>query len=313
MSESGSGGPVRRRRIAGETPPVPTTKKTSPITRGATKKVAAAKKSAPKKAAPVNRVASPVNKAASKKAVPLKKAASEQAVSKEAAARETAAKKLASKTPRNSSTATASPVPPPGAGPTAPAPVRPTRPLVQPDVRTKVVAPAGRPSQRDLLWLVPAMVVAVAVLALGGISAFSGVSDATSGGGGLASAQRAASSAAGSAAETIFSYRYDRLPEHLTESKVLMTPDFAKDFDKIAPALDEIAPQRQVQVEAVSRSAAALGCGDECSDTKVNVLVFLDQARLADGSKQPDVIGNRIKVTMVKSGSSWLVNDIRAL
>ena len=110
-----------------------------------------------------------------------------------------------------------------------------------------------------------------------------------------------------------FSYRYDKLSEHLTESKALMTPTFAKDFDKIAPALDEIAPQRQVQVEAVSRSAAALGCGDECSETKVNVLVFLDQARLADGSKQPDVIGNRITVSMVERNGTWLVNDIRAL
>ena len=117
-------------------------------------------------------------------------------------------------------------------------------------------------------------------------------------------------SAATAAAETIFSYSFDKLPEHLTESKKLMTASFAKDFEKIAPALDEIAPQRRVQVEAVGRNAAALSCGDECSPGTVNVLVFLDQARLVDGSKQPDVIGNR---KMVHRGGVWLVADIRAV
>jgi len=63
----------------------------------------------------------------------------------------------------------------------------------------------------------------------------------------------------------------------------------------------------------VGRNAAALSCGDECSPGTVNVLVFLDQARLVDGSKQPDVIGNRITMKMVHRGGVWLVADIRAV
>ena len=122
-----------------------------------------------------------------------------------------------------------------------------------------------------------------------------------------ASNEKAASAAATAAAETIFSYQFNKLDEHLTDSKKLMTSKFAKEFEKIAPALDDIAPQRQVQVQAVGRNAAALSCGDECSPGTVNVLVFLDQARLVDGSKQPDVIGNRITMKMVHrdGNGSW--------
>ncbi|WP_332644038.1 hypothetical protein [Aeromicrobium sp.] len=171
----------------------------------------------------------------------------------------------------------------------------------------------GGPSRRDLKWLIPSIAAAVAALIVGVLLAVDGVQDIRNNDGDRASTERAASAAASAAAETIFSYQYDKLDEHLADSKKLMTSKFAKDFEKIAPALDDIAPQRRVQVEAVGRNAAALSCGDECSPGTVNVLVFLDQARLIDGSKEPDVIGNRITLKMVHRDGVWLVDDIRAV
>jgi hypothetical protein len=245
---SDSGGPVRRRRIAGESKPAAPTKKAAP------------------RKTPV--------------------------VRKPAIAKPTFAK----------------------------SPVAKKTPVVEPPSPKTSNAPAsgpgdrGGPSARDLLWLVPATLVAGAALIVGGWLTVKGASDL--GGGGdddLVSSQRQAASAAGTAAETVFSFRYDQLDEHVSASKALMTPKFAKDFDKIAPVLTELAPQRKIVVQAETRDAAALNCGDECSDTKANILVFIDQARLVGDAKEPTVFANRITISMVKRDGTWLVNNIRAL
>ena len=170
-------------------------------------------------------------------------------------------------------------------------------------------AAGSRPSRRDLAWLVPATLLALASLVAGiylVINPPGGTDD-------VETTDRQASAAAARAAETIFSYRYDELDDHLKASKALMTPTFAKEFDKIAPALTELAPQRKIVVEAAAREAAALPCGDDCSSTKADVLVFVDQARLVGDAAQPTVFANRIKVSMVKDSDGWRVANIRAL
>jgi Mce-associated membrane protein len=170
-------------------------------------------------------------------------------------------------------------------------------------------SPGSRPSRRDLAWLVPATLLALASLVAGIYL----VVNPPGAGDDLDSSQRQASSAAAGAAETIFSFRYDQLDQHLKASKALMTPAFAKQFDSIAPALTELAPQRQIVVKAATREAAALPCGKDCSTTKADVLVFVDQARLVGDATQPTVFANRIKVSMVKSSDGWRVANIRAL
>ena len=247
---SNSEGPIRRRRIAGESKPA------APAKKAVAKKVAA-------------------KKAPAKKAAPVK-------------------------------VSIAKPPPP------APKVVAPTRPVARPaEVATKDRGLAGPPA-KELRWLIPAALIAVAALIAGSWFAVDQISHNGSDDS-VATSNRQAASAAGSAAQTIFSFTYDKLPEHLTASKALMTKSFAKQFDKIAPALTELAPQRKIQVQAVARNAGAMECGDTCSPTKANILVFVDQARLIGTSKEPTVFGNRITVSMVKQHGSWLVADIRAL
>jgi hypothetical protein len=265
---SDSNGPVRRRRIAGESAPA-----------------------APVAKPPVARKKLGVKKPVAKKAVP---AAPATPVAPRAVPRATA--KVA--TPVRKPVA-------PEATVTAPAPTAPAR---VPSRR-----PAGsRPSRRDLLWLVPATLVAIAALVAGVFMVVDppGSDDSA---GALDTSRRQASAAAASAAETIFTFRYDQLDEHLEASKALMTPAFSKEFDEIAPALTELAPQREIVVQAVTRESAAIACGDECSADRADVLVFVDQARLVGDSGEPTVFANRIKVTMVKDDDGWLVSDIRAL
>jgi Mce-associated membrane protein len=257
---SDTNGPVRRRRIAGESGPAAPAKK--PVTRRAVARQALAAKAPTAKA--------PVAKAPDAK-TPVAKVSVARAT--------TATKPSVAKAP--AAGAASSPE------------------------RTR-----SGPGRRDWLWLVPAVLVAVASIVAGTFLVLNqlGSDDAD-----IEASGRQASSAAGTAAETIFSFRYDQLDQHLKESKALMTPAFAKEFDKIAPALTELAPQRKIVVEAVTRESAAMPCGDDCSATAADVLVFVDQARLVGDSTTPTVFANRIKVSMVKKADGWVVSNIRAL
>lgn len=152
----------------------------------------------------------------------------------------------------------------------------------------------------------------VAAVAFGGWFGFTGVSDWRDDSG-IVDAHDKAASAAASAGETIFTYQYNQLPQHLKDSKATMTKSFAKKFDSIAPALQDLAPQRKIQMKATVRNAAAIECGDKCRSDRATILVFIDQARLADGSTKPTVFGNRIELVMVKQDGRWLVSNIKAL
>jgi hypothetical protein len=232
-----------------------------------------------------NKPAAPVNKPLARQ-VPARKAAARKAAVQKAAVPPTPAKTVATpKVTRTPKVAASSPA----------------------------AESSGGSTGLDLRWLVPAVLVAVAALVAGVLLTVNGVQHVRSEGGDLDASREQAVSAAGSAAETIFSFSSDKLKEHDSASKALMTKSFVKDFDKVSPALTELATQRKVVVKAVAREAAPQACGDECSPDKVTVLVFLDQARLLASSKQPTVFANRISVSMVKTDEGWLVNNIRAL
>jgi Mce-associated membrane protein len=66
-------------------------------------------------------------------------------------------------------------------------------------------------------------------------------------------------------------------------------------------------------VKATVRNAAAIECGDKCRPDRATVLVFIDQARVADDAEKPTVFGNRIKLMMVEQDGRWLVDNIDAL
>ena len=224
-----------------------------------------------------------------KPAVPAKKPAARKVPARAAAAKKAATQK-------------ATVVPPAKPAPTVKVARTPKAPKPASDKR-----PAAGPR-----WVIPAALVAAAVLVLGAVLTFQGVQHVRNAGDRLDDAREQATSAAASAVETVFTYKYNELDAHLTSSTALMTPSFAKTFKKYEPALQEAAQQRNVQMQSVVGDAAALPCGDECSTTKMDVLVFYDQARLTSESKTPTVFSNRASVSMVKTDDGWLVDDIRA-
>jgi hypothetical protein len=212
------------------------------------------------------------------------------------------------------------PAPKPAAPAKPPTPVaRPARSKPKPPVEAEVqpaaapVAPGpDDPSRRPSPALVALLVVTVAALAFGAFFGVRGWQDWQDSHG-IVDAHEKAASTASSAAETIFSYEYDKLDDHMDDAKATMTKAFAKKFESIAPALNDLAPQRKIQVKASTRDAAAVDCGTSCDADRADVLVFVDQARLADGSKEPTVFANRITMSMVRQNGSWLVDDIEAL
>lgn len=180
-----------------------------------------------------------------------------------------------------------------------------------PPSSTPEVEPSG-PRRRPQPGRVLLVAMTVAALVFGAFFGYRGVVEWRQTHG-VDGAHAQAAETAASAAETIFSYRYDQLDQYLEDSKDVMTPSFAKEFETISPALNDLAPQRKIQVEATARDAAALPCGDDCTRSEATVLLFVDQARLADGSQVPTVFGNRVELSMVERDGRWLVDDIKAL
>ena len=198
--------------------------------------------------------------------------------------------------------------------PKPPAPEAPSRPAA-PEVPT-TTAPAARTRR----FRVPSvsrrfgalLALTVAALVFGAVFGVKGLMEWRADSGIVEAHEEAATSAA-SAGETIFTYQYNQLAEHLKDAKATMTPDFAKEFESIAPALQDLAPQRKIQVKATVRNAAPEDCGSKCSPDQATVLVFIDQARVADGAEKPTVFGNRIELRMVQEDGRWLVDEIKAL
>lgn len=283
---STSEGPQKRRRIAGESkpgerPPVPPAKKV--VRRPVARPGAPAQRTAP---APqeVPREESP---------------GAQSTVQDDAAQTAPAAPRIAPRVSRR-------PERPAGEVAAAPPATSPTSSVGADTAGT------GQPGRHVRLTDVALALIALAAVAFGVVFGYRGLADWRSTHG-VEGAHAKAAEAAASAAETIFTYRYDRLEQYKKDASDVMTSSFAKDFETISPALQDLAPQRRIQVKATTRDAAPENCGDDCESSRAQVLVFVDQARLADGSSVPTVFGNRVRMTMVERDGRWLVDDIKAL
>ena len=198
--------------------------------------------------------------------------------------------------------------------PKPPAPEVPST-SVAPDVPSTAAAePRSRRFrlQRMSTRLGALVALTVAAVVFGAVFGVKGFMEWRSDGGIVEAHEKAATTAA-EAGETIFTYQFDQLPKHLEDAKATMTPSFAKKFESIAPALQELAPQRKIQVKATVRNAAAIECGNKCRDDRATILVFIDQARVASDAEEPTVFGNRVELEMVERDGRWLVDNIDAL
>lgn len=195
-------------------------------------------------------------------------------------------------------------------------PKLPKRPKADPAPPTASELPAAPPRsdavrvprRRPSAVLVTLLILAIASVGFGAYGTWRGVNEWRSSN--FAEAHADAAAAAASAVETIYSYRYNALDEHMRAAQATMTPKFAKSLPPLTQVLKRLAPQRKAQVKAVVRYAAAKECGDNCSPHKATVLVFLDMASAYADSEKPTVAGPRVDVVMVERNGKWLVDDV---
>lgn len=89
-----------------------------------------------------------------------------------------------------------------------------------------------------------------------------------------------------------------------------MTPDYAAKFQKtVDDLLHAPATQRKAHVEADVKASGVVSA----TASTVDVMLFVDQTSQTTLQSEPQTYLNRIVFTMVKTGDSWLVDDVTTL
>jgi Mce-associated membrane protein len=123
-----------------------------------------------------------------------------------------------------------------------------------------------------------------------------------------------ASAAAERALPFVLSYDYRQLPADKSRAVRYLSPRYQKEytatFDKVIASTDgRPGPAKQTSA-VVKATVRSVGVVDSESDV-AKVIVFIDQATTKDGGA-PKFSLNRLTVSMVKSGNSWVVDDINS-
>ena len=123
-----------------------------------------------------------------------------------------------------------------------------------------------------------------------------------------------ASAAAERALPFVLSYDYRQLPADKSRAVRYLSPRYQKEytatFDKLIASTDgRPGPAKQTSA-VVKATVRSVGVVDSESDV-AKVIVFIDQATTKDGGT-PKFSLNRLTVSMVRSGNSWLVDNINS-
>jgi Mce-associated membrane protein len=121
-------------------------------------------------------------------------------------------------------------------------------------------------------------------------------------------ASRTAPAAAERASAAILSYGYSSLDADEKAAERYMTPGYRK---KYADTFDRLVKPNATKLKAkVEAEVKASGVAHADAD-RVNVLLYVNQTtRSTANGGEPQVALNRVQLSMVKRGGTWLVNDI---
>jgi Mce-associated membrane protein len=163
---------------------------------------------------------------------------------------------------------------------------------------TSEPAPAGRGVPG---WVLAALAVLVAVVLVAAGYLYTQPSDAQ-----VADATTAAQAAAEDAATTILSYDYRRLDQDQKASQELMTSAYRAKYDPLFEQIKANAPDLQVVVSTTVVASAIT----RASADRVQVLLFVNRPTKRADQEQPEEYRDQVKLTMLRSGSDWLVDDM---
>jgi Mce-associated membrane protein len=121
-------------------------------------------------------------------------------------------------------------------------------------------------------------------------------------------ATRTAPAAAERASAAILSYGYSSLDADEKAAERYMTPGYRK---KYADTFDRLVKPNATKLKAkVEAEVKASGVAHADAD-RVNVLLYVNQTtRSTANGGEPQVALNRVQLSMVRSGGTWLVDDI---
>ena len=120
------------------------------------------------------------------------------------------------------------------------------------------------------------------------------------------SAVRAAQVAAERAVVPVLSYDYETLEADQREAQALMTGGYREEYDKLFTVLEDNAPQTQTKVSATVLASGIV----RASDTRVQVLVFVDRPTTNKLSAEPVVYKDQVTLSMQLVDGEWLVDDL---
>ena len=106
----------------------------------------------------------------------------------------------------------------------------------------------------------------------------------------------------------LLSYDYRELDQTEQAAHDVMTSDYRERYDQLFAVIEENAPSTRTVVRA-EKVAAAVVRADDAGD-RVEVLVFVDQARTNRAESEPEVFRNQARLTMQRVDGEWLVDDV---
>jgi Mce-associated membrane protein len=168
-------------------------------------------------------------------------------------------------------------------------------------------APATGPRRPGALALVA--VVLIVVLAVVAIISLVQRSDSN----GQLATQRALEASAVAAASTdardVATYDYRHLNTDFGKVEGESTPKFRSGFVKSSDGLRKILTQYDATAQGKVLAAGVVSV----TSTKAVVLVFLDQTVTNTAQKQPSTDNSRMKVTLVRSDTTWKLDALKLL
>jgi Mce-associated membrane protein len=193
--------------------------------------------------------------------------------------------------------------------PTAPGPPAAAPPTTAP-VRAKPARTRPRASQprpRRSLGRTGAVVVATALLVTVVLVVLTVVDwrDASR----LEEARQARTTAQAAVAErveTLLSYDHETFDEDLEQAREGMTASFQDEYE---PTVEEIRDRALAQRRTQEADVVAVAVVSS-SPEEVETLVFVNTTSSRQGAKQQRLMQNRVSVTMVKQGDSWLIDEL---
>jgi Mce-associated membrane protein len=157
-------------------------------------------------------------------------------------------------------------------------------------------------------WPLPlASVLAVAVLLTGTVALAAWYSTDQADRRARAGADALAGATAATAA--IFSYDYRRFDASVTNGKLFVTGDFAKEYAETTGTLKAAAEKEQAVVRAEVSAASVVHADPD----RVEVLLYVNQYRRNANIEGEKVDQNRIVLTLVPVDGEWMVSHATAI